>query len=522
MPRITIDQQPIDVPAHATILEAAAALGIRIPTLCYRQDCEAPTSCLVCVVKLVGSGRFVPACGTRVADGMEIESETEEVRRMRRSAIELLLGDHLGDCLGPCELACPAQMDIPLMLRQIAAGAWRDAIETVKRDIALPAVLGRICPAPCEKACRRGPAGGPVAICALKRLVADLDLQAAEPYRPDVAPPSGRRVAVLGAGPTGLAATYALARAGHACTVFDAAAAPGGRLRRETTETQLPPAVLDAEVRTLLLPGVELRLGSAIDAEGFSRLRSEFDAVLLAVGAPGTTAAIAWGLPGSTRGIATAARTFATPLPGVFAAGSAVRGKALVIRSVADGKEAAAAIDQFLSGRPVVGALRPFNTRIGRVDEDELRRFLAGASPEPRREPQGGTTSGYTPEEGAREASRCLHCDCRKKDSCRLRDESAALGAPVRRAETGRRAFEQDASHRHVVYEPGKCIACGLCVAITRRAGEPLGLTFIGRGFDVRVGVPLGGSLSDALTRAADQVVEACPTGALAWKDVPR
>ena len=73
---------------------------------------------------------------------MEIESETAEVHEVRRTALELLLSDHLGDCLAPCYFACPANMDIPQMLRQIAAGDLRGAIVTVKRDIALPAVLG--------------------------------------------------------------------------------------------------------------------------------------------------------------------------------------------------------------------------------------------------------------------------------------------------------------------------------------------------------------------------------------------
>jgi len=94
-----------------------------------------------------GPRRLLPACGTPARDGMQVENDCEEVRDARRSALELLLGDHVGDCVGPCRMACPAHMDIPLMIRQIEAGQLKDAIATVKRDIALPAVLGRICPA---------------------------------------------------------------------------------------------------------------------------------------------------------------------------------------------------------------------------------------------------------------------------------------------------------------------------------------------------------------------------------------
>ncbi len=95
----------------------------------------------------------------------------------RKAALELLLSDHLGDCMGPCHVTCPANMNIPLMIRQILEGKLEDAIATVKKDIALPAVLGRICPAPCEKACRRDSYDNGVSICLLKRYVADVDLQ---------------------------------------------------------------------------------------------------------------------------------------------------------------------------------------------------------------------------------------------------------------------------------------------------------------------------------------------------------
>ncbi len=195
MPRLTIDQRRIEVPAGSTILDAAEQLGIEIPTLCFSRQCEPSTSCLVCLVKLLPSGRIVPACATPVAEGMQVESETDEVHAVRRSTLELLLSDHLGDCVAPCSFGCPAQMNIPQMLRQIAAGELREALITVKADIALPAVLGRICPAPCEKVCRRGNLDGSIAICELKRIVADVDLDSAEPYLPPCRPASGKRVA---------------------------------------------------------------------------------------------------------------------------------------------------------------------------------------------------------------------------------------------------------------------------------------------------------------------------------------
>ena len=146
MPRLSIDNREVEVPNGATVLDAAGKLGIDIPTMCFMKGCQPSTSCMVCVVKIDDRAVLLPACGTLAQDGMRVESDCEEVHQARKTALELLLSDHVGDCLGPCHMICPAQMNIPLMIRQIAAGKLRDAIETVKKDIALPAVLGRICP----------------------------------------------------------------------------------------------------------------------------------------------------------------------------------------------------------------------------------------------------------------------------------------------------------------------------------------------------------------------------------------
>ncbi len=518
MPKLTIDHRDVEVHEGATVLDAARKLGIDVPALCFRGGCSPSTSCLACVVRIGGQERLVPSCATTAAEGMQVESETEAVRQVRRTALELLLSDHLGDCVGPCQLGCPAGMDIPTMLRQIAGGEFREAIATVKRDIALPAVLGRICPAPCERVCRRRDLDAAVSICLLKRLVADLDLASGDPYRPECRPATGKRVAIVGAGPTGLSAAYYLRRLGHDCTVFDENALPGGRLLRETMETELPREVLRAEVATIVRLGIALEFGKRIGPTPRHCNGGDCDAVLLACGATGLEQAAGWGLPLGPRGIEVNLRTYETQLPGVFAAGGAVRGHSLVVRSAADGKEAATAIDQFLSGGPVTGPAEPFTTKIGRMHGEELAEFAAEASGEPRREPGGGPAAGLTPAEGATQAARCLHCDCRGQTSCKLRRYAALYGASPHRFQAERRTFQQDSRHAEVIYEPGKCIDCGLCIQIAAAAGEPLGLTFVGRGFDVRVAVPLDRPLSEALTKVAVECVAACPTAALAWK----
>ncbi|MCC6123492.1 MAG: (2Fe-2S)-binding protein [Pirellulales bacterium] len=518
MTKITIDNRELEVPAGTTVLGAARQLGIEIPSLCYREGCDASASCLVCVVKINGNARLAPACATAVEEGMMIESETAEVHAARRTALELLLSDHLGDCLAPCFFSCPAEMDIPVMLRQIAAGDLRGAIATVKRDIALPAVLGRICPAPCEKACRRRELDGAVAICLLKRFVADVDLATAEPYLPVCETASGRKVAILGGGPTGLAAAYYLARAGYACTILDENAELGGRLLRETTPEELPREVLAAEIAQIARLGMEVQLNRKINAAAFNDLCGRFDAVLIAAGHAAREQADAFGVAATTKGIHVEHGIFRTDRPKVFAAGTAVRGKSMVVRSAADGKEAAAAIDQFLRGATVTGQIRPFTTKIGRMEGEELLRFAEGAAPDTREEPTGGLAEGYVPDEAASQAVRCLHCDCRGLHACKLRKYSAIYGADPKRFKGHRRAFVQDAQHAEVLFEPGKCIDCGLCIQIAAKAGEEIGLTFVGRGFDVRVAVPLDRHLGEALQKVAAECVAACPTAALAWK----
>jgi len=521
MPRLTIDGRTVEVPPGTTVLEAARRAGIEIPTLCHHEGLPPQTSCFVCVVRVKGTPSLLPSCATEVYEGMEVESETEEVHRARRTALELLLSDHAGDCIAPCELVCPAHMNIARMNHQIAAGDFAGALITVKRDIALPAVLGRICPAPCEKGCRRRLCDEAVSICLLKRFVADVDLANEDPYLPAKPPPTGKKVAVIGAGPAGLSAAYYTLLFGHACTIFEARDKPGGALTSSIPPEILPPEVLQAEVDCIVRLGAEFRFGCTVGKDiAFEEIKKNFDAVFVAVGPLGSEAD-GFGLPTTGRGIAVKPRTFQTEDVQVFAGGAAVSPGRLAVRSVGQGKEAAWSINQFLQGREVTGAPRLFTSRLGRPSEKELQAFLQEGAATSRLEPSGGTQSGFSPQEAVKEAQRCLHCDCRKPSSCKLRRYAQAYGAVQNRFKGERRAFEQYRQQAGVVYEPGKCISCGLCVAVTERNLEPLGLTFVGRGFSVRIGVPFNEEISKALTKTASECVAVCPTGALAFLSAP-
>jgi len=543
MPKLFIDNREVEVDNGATILDAAGKLGIEIPTMCFLKDCKPSTSCMVCVVKVNGLDNLVPACGTVVKDGMRVASNSEEVRQARKAALELLLSDHVGDCLGPCQVICPANMNIPLMIRQIAAGKFREAIATVKKDIALPAVLGRICPKPCEKGCRRAVFDEAVSICLLKRYVADLDLQSANPYLPPCKPSQDKRVAIVGAGPAGLAAAYYLQQAGFRCTVFDEHDQPGGMLRYAIPQQDLPGDVLDKEIALIEKLGVKFqirtRIGTVVSMDD---LRRDFDAVFVAVGQLKPGDAESMGLEPSPNGIKVNVKTYQTNLPDVFAGGGAVHKRRLTARAVADGKEAAVSISQYLSGCTVTGVVKKFNTHIGKLRDGEIEKFLSCADKAQRTKPSGQDGS-FTDQEARKEAARCLHCDCRKADTCKLRQYAQDYGAEPTRYKGERRLFIQHLQSRtnchqskdsalaevqmggsgeigagDVIYEPGKCINCGLCIQIAAKAGEELGLTFVGRGFDVRVAVPFERSIAQALKHSADQCVNACPTGALAFR----
>jgi NADH dehydrogenase/NADH:ubiquinone oxidoreductase subunit G len=125
---------------------------------------------------------------------------------------------------------------------------------------------------------------------------------------------------------------------------------------------------------------------------------------------------------------------------------------------------------------------------------------------------------GLHDEQARQEALRCMTCNCRKVDGCTLRRYATQYGSDPYRFLGRRRRFRQDTSHPEIIYEPGKCILCDACVRIAAEAGETVGLSIVGRGFDVSVAVPFDRPLSEGLQEVARRCAEACPTGALALR----
>jgi len=676
---LTIDGQSVTVEPGTTVLEAARALGIRIPTLCHVDGLPPSSSCFLCAVQVEGRATLAPSCAMPAASSMVVHTDTDEIRASRKMALELLLSDHAGDCVGPCMTGCPARFDIPGFLTEVSAGHDRRSAEIAADFLALPASLGRICPRLCEQRCHRCDAEAALSVGGLHRFAADRDMASGERYvpRPDAA--SGKRVAIVGAGPAGLSAAYNLLRRGHGVVLFDAHDEPGGMLRYGIPAFRLPHEVLAQEIDIIRVLGGEFRMGRRLGADiTLDELRRDFDAVFLAIGAQGSRgldcpgedlampaigflehaatgrrddigddvlvigggntamdasrtavrlgagrvrvlyrrsrrempclmaeveAAEAEGvgvetlvapvglersaggrftltcvrmelgpadesgrarpipIPGSTftldascviaaigqtvdasglrpdalrlsrRGILADPATLATSLPGVFAGGDAVSGADLAVRAVAAGKLAAVSIDQHLGGRRVQGDPEMVSVVMNKLDEQELAAFFRQVEEAPRAvmaerpvaeriRDFGEVESGFPPETARREAARCMNCGCWKATTCQLRQYATEYGADPLRFAGARRKFERDSSHPEIVYEPGKCILCGACVAVAAEAGERLGLAIVGRGFEAAVAVPLRGTLAEAIPAVARRVADICPTGAFALKGV--
>jgi ferredoxin len=518
---IKIDNRAVEVQPGETILAAARKLAIDIPTLCYLEKCGPLNSCQVCLVKL--NGKLVPSCGTKVVPGMVVESETEEVHEARRTALELLFSDHVGDCLSPCHRLCPLQLNIPTMLRHIEGGRLEEATLQVRQTLPLAGVLGRLCHHPCEQGCRRGNWDSPAAIRDLEKYVTDwefgygvLPMMRAAKLTEPVA--TGKSVVVIGAGPTGLAAAFYLTRAGQKVTVVDRRAMPGGSLR-DVGETELPAAVLDHEIQQLAKRGIEFKpgvvLGKEVTIEGLAR---GFDAILVTIGelAPGEAGQL--GLPAAGNGLKVDPNSCQLPMAKVFAAGSAVRPQKQLIKAMAEGRAAAECVNRFLKGQPVRRAEKNFSSIMGRLGPGELRDFLRTNS-EVHRVSPCDRCAGHTRQEAALEASRCLHCDCRSSGDCALQHYAQVYDANASRFRSERREFAQKLQPGGIIFEPGKCILCGICVKLTELAAEPLGLTFIGRGFDVKLSAPFNHEIEAGLQKVAAECVAECPTGALVFRD---
>lgn len=283
---LKIDNITIETGQGKTIFQAAMENGIEIPHLCYDPRLDPFTSCWLCSVEIKGFPRLVPSCTALAADGMEVMTKSEKVISAHKTCLELLLSDHYGDCIAPCQQACPDHIDIQGYLALAALGKYKEALALIREVNPLPLACGRVCPRFCEKECRRNLVDEPVGINYIKRFVTGHGYEGIDPFRA-VPKDTEKRVAIIGSGPAGLTAAHFLRLKGHAVTIFDANPKPGGMLRYGIPEYRLPKEEMDREIGLITNMGVKteygVRFGRDMDLD--SLRKQGYNAILLAIGA---------------------------------------------------------------------------------------------------------------------------------------------------------------------------------------------------------------------------------------------
>ncbi|MBK6630288.1 MAG: FAD-dependent oxidoreductase [Betaproteobacteria bacterium] len=231
---------------------------------------------------LIESGcKFCSACVTVCPTGALMD-RTLDVARKEESQV-------------PCKHTCPAGIDVPRYVQLVGLGKYSEAVAVVREKLPFPGILGRACFSPCESACRRKHLDEPISIRSLKRIAADNDTGLWRQYSKQL-PPTGKKAAIIGAGPAGLTAAYYLAKKGHAVTVFDALPAAGGMARYGIPSYRVPLDVIDNEVAEVTKLGVEIRYNTRV--EKIDELFSQgHEAVFIGIGAQGGDKL---GLPGDS------------------------------------------------------------------------------------------------------------------------------------------------------------------------------------------------------------------------------
>ena len=224
--------------------------------------------------KCVGCGACQKACPK---DIIEVKTLSERLMKFNQKY----------DALAPCAQTCPAEINIPRYINQLREGKYKEAVQTIRLRNPLPLACGRVCPHPCESECRRGIEDEPVSINQLKRFVADYEMNSGSRIPIKCAPDTGKKIAVIGGGPSGLSCAFFLRRIGHQVDIFEAMPKLGGMLRYGIPEYRLPKKVLDWEIQGILDLGIKSfnHVKFGIDFGLGSLMAAGYNAVFLGVGA---------------------------------------------------------------------------------------------------------------------------------------------------------------------------------------------------------------------------------------------
>ncbi|MHB1254188.1 MAG: FAD-dependent oxidoreductase, partial [Candidatus Humimicrobiaceae bacterium] len=220
-------------------------------------------------------------------------NNTYEVGMAQRKAISKMFAQAVPSAYNihkrgkaPCRSSCPAGVAAQGYIALIREGKYLEALNLHRQDNPFPSICGRVCMHPCEESCTRKLVDDPIAIMSLKRFIADYELRLGEIPLPEIEEKKSKKVAIVGAGPAGLTASYYLAKKGYEIQVFEALDVIGGMLRTEIPDYRLPPDILDLEIDVIKRMGVNIKTNSKIkNTDELWELRKNYDAVFLATGA---------------------------------------------------------------------------------------------------------------------------------------------------------------------------------------------------------------------------------------------
>ncbi|HUT81580.1 MAG TPA: FAD-dependent oxidoreductase [Candidatus Bathyarchaeia archaeon] len=281
--KVKVNSNEIEFPEKTTILDYIRSNNKHIPGLCKMKELDPYGSCRLCLVEV--NNRILPACSTYPRENDIIETKSNEIINSRKTALELILSDHYGDCIGPCNFGCPTKSQVQNYLALVALGKYHEAVALMKKDYILPASLGRVCPAFCERDCRRNLVEEPIAIRQLKRFAADYDLEHG-PWMPEIPAETGKTIGIIGGGPAGLSLAFYARQKGHSVTIYEQMPKLGGMLRYGIPEYRLPKDILDKDIDTVIKTGIEVKTNTKIGEDiTFKDLRKKHDAVYIATGA---------------------------------------------------------------------------------------------------------------------------------------------------------------------------------------------------------------------------------------------
>lgn len=507
MVKLKIDNKNIEVREGIKLIDAARDNGINIPSLCYKKEIPHYTSCMLCMVRDNKSNKFIPSCSARVEDGMNIDASGPEVISLRQEALKLLFTEHRAECEAPCKVVCPVGLNIPQMNRYIQEGDFLLAAQLINYEMGLPECLCSVCPKYCENICRRKMIDAPVAITSIKRITTGSTGTVLKTNH------AGKetKIAIIGAGASGLTVAFNLAKYGHNCVLFEKSDRVGGTLITELTEKGITPGLFENEVNLLLNMGIDIRLNTIIKSSGLEDLISEFDIVINASAGFVESHKI----KSADSDIQFEGDTQILNGKYIFHVGSIAKKDKQIIRRIGNAKKSAEAINNFLQSGNLTKVKKRFNSIIGKIDEDEKKEWIKECPGKTNRYAEPGNN-----DECIEEALNCMHCDCRAIENCRLRELADELNISNPKMKIISHPIEKKINKTNkLIFENSKCIKCGLCVRVSTDETDHPSLCFTGRGYMSLISEPLTANFNSILLTGADDVINVCPTGALAKKE---